>query len=96
MKSGSGYREELRGKLRAAYSREMQAKGVAFARTAKGVEASRRVHDRGVQLKKAANSAYEKHRKQRVLNEFRKLQLRSWEAKPELRPNWASEVPLVS
>jgi len=95
MGSGSGYRDELRGRLRAAYRKEAEAQGVAFVRTAKGVEAARKVFDRGARLKQAATSAYEGHRNQRVLKEFHRLQLKSGSAKPELRPSWARSISRI-
>ena len=85
----SDYLEELRGKHRAKFTDKVEAKGVAFARTGKAAEEARRVHDRGIALKKAATAGYEKHRNKWVLREFSKLQAKSAFNKPELKPAWA-------
>lgn len=86
---GQYYREELRGKLRKAFSEEMKGLGVAYSRTPKVVEQARRQYDRGMALKGAATQAYEKHRKRWVLAEYKKLQLTSWSRRPVLKPDWA-------
>lgn len=95
MTSGSGYREELRGKLRAAFSEQKDAKGVASSRSSKVVEQARRVFDRGAALEKKATSSYEKFRPKWVLAEYKKLQLKSWLQAPAFRPAWARSANLT-
>jgi hypothetical protein len=85
----TGYRDDLRGKLRAKFTKKVVAKGVGYANSAAAAEQARRIHDRGTNLQKKATDLYKRRNLKWVLAEYRKLQLKSWAPRPELKPDWA-------